>query len=122
MNRQLRARIVLEEARALGIDIDDLICAATGNTKPITVAAWIDEIAPAFGSATARTYRPYWRILVASVTAPWPTSRPWTSAPSSTPPRNGPRPTGPTRPAGHPERAASPRSAPSTPEPSTPDT
>ena len=64
MNRQLRARIVLEEARALGIDLDDLVAAATGENRPITVAAWIDEIAPTFGASTARTYRPYWRLLV----------------------------------------------------------
>lgn len=63
MNRQLRARIVLEEARALGIDLDDLVAAATGEHRPITVAAWIDEIAPTFGGSTARTYRPYWRLL-----------------------------------------------------------
>jgi integrase len=65
MNRQLRARIVLEEARALGIDLDDLVAAATGDHHPVTVAAWIDEIAPTFGASTARTYRPYWRLLVA---------------------------------------------------------
>lgn len=63
MNRQLRARIVLEEARALGIDLDDLVSAATGDHRPITVAAWIDQIAPTFGGSTARTYRPYWRLL-----------------------------------------------------------
>jgi len=64
MNRQLRARIVLDEARALGIDLDDLIAAATGDHRPITVAAWIDQIAPTFSRSTARTYRPYWRLLV----------------------------------------------------------
>lgn len=63
MNRQLRARIVLEEARALGIDLDDLVAAATGEHRPITVSEWIDEIAPTFSAATARTYRPYWRLL-----------------------------------------------------------
>lgn len=65
MNRQLRARIVLEEARALGIDLDDLVAAATGEHRPITVAAWIDQIAPTFGGSTARTYRPYWRLFAA---------------------------------------------------------
>jgi len=63
MNRQIRARIVLEEARALGIDLDDLVAVATGDHSPITVAAWIDQIAPTFGGSTARTYRPYWRLL-----------------------------------------------------------
>ena len=65
MNRQLRARVLLEEARALGIDVDDLVAAATGDPKPITVAVWIDEIARTFGPSTARTYRPYWRLFVA---------------------------------------------------------
>lgn len=45
MNRHLRARIVLEEARALGLDVEDLVAATTGDTRPMTVAAWIDEIA-----------------------------------------------------------------------------
>ena len=62
MNRQLRARLLLEEARALGIDLDDLVATATGAAKPITVAAWIDEIAPTFAPSTAATYRPYWRL------------------------------------------------------------
>ena len=65
MNRHLRARIVLEEARALGIDLDDLVAAATGEHRPITVAAWIDQIAPTVSGSTARTYRPYWRRLAA---------------------------------------------------------
>jgi len=37
MNRHLRARIVLEEARALGIDLDDLVAAATGEPGVGTV-------------------------------------------------------------------------------------
>jgi integrase/recombinase XerC len=62
MNRQLRARLLLEEARALGLDVADLVAAATGEPKAVTVAAWIDEIAPTFGPSTAATYRPYWRL------------------------------------------------------------
>lgn len=62
MNRQLRARLLLEEARALGLDVADLVAAATGDAKPVTVAAWIDEIAPTFTPATTATYRPYWRL------------------------------------------------------------
>jgi hypothetical protein len=62
MNRQLRARVLLEEARALELDLDDLVAAATGEARPVTVAAWIDEIAPTFGPSTAATYRPYWRL------------------------------------------------------------
>jgi len=62
MNRQLRARLLLEEARALGLDVADLVAAATGEPKPVTVAAWIDEIAPTFTPATTATYGPYWRL------------------------------------------------------------
>lgn len=36
MNRQLRARVLLEEARALGLDLDDLVSAATGEARPCT--------------------------------------------------------------------------------------
>lgn len=62
MNRQLRARVLLEEARALGIDVDDLVAAATGEAKPVTLGSWVDEIAPTFSPSTAATYRPYWRL------------------------------------------------------------
>lgn len=55
MNRQLRARVLLEEARALGLDVADLLAAAIGESRPITVAAWIDEIAPTFSPSTAAT-------------------------------------------------------------------
>ncbi|MGH9156334.1 MAG: hypothetical protein ACRD1K_10990 [Acidimicrobiales bacterium] len=65
MNRDLRARVLLDEARALGIDVHDLVAAATGKPMPITVAAWIDEVAPTFGPSTAATYRPYWRLAAA---------------------------------------------------------
>ncbi len=65
MNRHLRARIVLHEARALGLDVEDLVAAATGEPTPLTLAAWIDEIAPTFVASTAATYRPYWRLAAA---------------------------------------------------------
>ncbi|MGH9156345.1 MAG: tyrosine-type recombinase/integrase [Acidimicrobiales bacterium] len=65
MNRELRARVLLEEARALGLDVGDLLAAATGEPKPVTVTAWIDEIGPTFGPSTAATYRSYWRLAAA---------------------------------------------------------
>ncbi len=65
MNRQLRARVLLEEARALGLDVGDLLAAATGEPKPVTVTAWINEIGPTFSPSTAATYRPYWRLAAA---------------------------------------------------------
>jgi integrase/recombinase XerC len=50
----LRARMLLQEAHALGLDLADLIAADTGGPNRIpTVRAYI---------ATAATYRPYWRL------------------------------------------------------------
>jgi integrase len=59
--RTLRARIVLDEARALGIDLADLIAADRAAALP-TLGAYLDEIAVTFSAATATTYRPYWRL------------------------------------------------------------
>ncbi len=92
-----------------------LVVGATGEHRPITVAAWIDEIATTFGDTTARTHRPYWRLLAAThgdrALAQLTTmdlSR------SSTPPVNEPGCIDRTRPAGRPVSPASPPSAPST--------
>lgn len=43
--RQLRARIVLDEARALGLDLADLIAADTTGGELPTVSSYIAEIA-----------------------------------------------------------------------------
>lgn len=65
---QLRARVLLGEARALGLDLADLIAADTdGETHCPTLAAYIETIAPTFTPATAATYRPYWRLGVAEL-------------------------------------------------------
>lgn len=62
--RSLRARVVLEEARALGLTIEDLIAAdEPGHVVP-TVAEFVATMDTVFGAATARTYRPYWRLAV----------------------------------------------------------
>jgi integrase/recombinase XerC len=61
--RDVRARIVLEEARRLGLDVADLIAASTAESL-LTVADWIAEITPSFGQSTAATYRPYWRLAI----------------------------------------------------------
>jgi hypothetical protein len=61
--RQLRARVVLAEAHRLGVDLADLLDAGR-TTELVTVTDWIAEIEPTFGPATARTYRPYWRLAV----------------------------------------------------------
>lgn len=65
IDRSLRARIILEEARTLGVELADLIAAhATSQPLP-TLSAYIDAIAPTFNPATAATYRPYWRLTAA---------------------------------------------------------
>jgi integrase/recombinase XerC len=62
----LRARMLLEEAHALGLDLADLIAADTvGAARMPTVRAYIEAIAPTFSPATAATYRPYSRLAVA---------------------------------------------------------
>ena len=65
--RQLRARIVLDEARALGLDLADLIAADAAGAELPTVSSYIDEIAQTFTAATATTYRPYWRLTAAKL-------------------------------------------------------
>lgn len=63
--RNLRARVLLEEARALGLDLSDLIAAgSTGAGDLPTVASYLATVEPTFTAATARTYRPYWRLAV----------------------------------------------------------
>ncbi len=64
--RTIRARILLEEARVLGLDLADLIAAdVEGASRLPTVSAYIETIAPTFTAATAATYRPYWRLTAA---------------------------------------------------------
>lgn len=63
---QLRARVLLAEARALGVDLTDLIAASTAEATPIpTLGSFIKTVAPTFTDATAATYRPYWRLAAA---------------------------------------------------------
>lgn len=66
IDRALRAKVLLDEAHALGLDLAELIAAETDNPSRVpTLAAFIDAIASSFTPATARTYRPYWRLAVA---------------------------------------------------------
>ena len=68
MNRRLvRARIVLDEARALGLDLADLIAADAAGAELPTMSSYIAEIAPTFTARTAATYRPYWRLAAAAL-------------------------------------------------------
>ena len=69
MDRLVRARILLAEAAALGVTIDDLIAeslaGASGppGTGP-TVAEYVDTVTASFSKGTAATYKSYWRLLV----------------------------------------------------------
>jgi len=63
---QLRARVLLEEARVLGIGLADLIAAdTTGAARLPTLADYLASVAPTFTAATAATYGPHWRLAVA---------------------------------------------------------
>jgi hypothetical protein len=69
MDRLVRARILLAEAAALGVTIDDLIAEAssdapgTPSTGP-TVAEYVDTVMASFSKGTADTYKSYWRLLI----------------------------------------------------------
>jgi site-specific recombinase XerC len=76
MDRLVRARVMLAEAGALGVTIDDLVAAASSSplspgSGPLRVAAvptlaeYVDTVAPSFSANTAATYRSYWRVAVA---------------------------------------------------------
>jgi integrase/recombinase XerC len=67
-DRRLRARVLLGEAAALGVDLADLIAAgalADTEARVPTVAGYVETITATFTPATARTYRSYWRLAVA---------------------------------------------------------
>lgn len=59
--RHVQAQALLAEARALGVDVADLVAAAGPIDLP-AVSGWITEIEPTFSAATARTYRSYWHL------------------------------------------------------------
>lgn len=75
MDRLVRARVLLAEAAALGVTVDDLVAAAsTGAVEGSlpappgsvpTVAEYVERVAPSFGASTLATYRSYWRLAVA---------------------------------------------------------
>jgi integrase len=69
MDRLVRARILLAEAAALGVTIDDLIAEAssgapgTPGTGP-TVAEYVEIVTASFSKGTADTYKSYWGLLI----------------------------------------------------------
>jgi integrase/recombinase XerC len=70
MDSLVRARVLLAEADALGVSVEDLVAASAGSprTKGVdvpTVAEWVERIAPTFTEGTLGTYKSYWTLLVA---------------------------------------------------------
>ena len=64
-DRRLRATVVLAEAAALGLGLEDLIAAHTAPGAPApTLAAHVETAAPTFSAGTAATYSSYWRLAV----------------------------------------------------------
>jgi hypothetical protein len=65
MDRLVRARVLLTEAEALGVTIDDLVAAASSSASgggpcraaAPTLAEYVDTVAPSFSANTAATYR-----------------------------------------------------------------
>jgi integrase/recombinase XerC len=68
MDRQVRARVLLAEAEALGLTIDDLVAAASNGccreSAAPTVAEYLETAAASFSEGTAATYKTYWRIAM----------------------------------------------------------
>jgi integrase len=71
MDRLVRARVLLAEAEALGLTVDDLVAAAASAGGPRsspavpTLAEYVETVAPSFSANTAATYRSYWRVAAA---------------------------------------------------------
>jgi hypothetical protein len=69
MDRLVRARVLLEEAAALGVLLADLVAVSASVRDPEstvpTIAEYVDAVDTAMGGRTAETYRSHWRLLVA---------------------------------------------------------
>jgi len=68
MDRLVRARVLLAEAQALGLTIDDLVAASTNAPRSPsatpTVAEYVETVVVSFSNGTAATYKSYWRLAV----------------------------------------------------------
>jgi hypothetical protein len=68
MDRLVRARVLLTEAAALGLTIEDLIAASSDAPRTPcvtpTVAEYVDTVGASFSKGTAATYKSYWRLVV----------------------------------------------------------
>ena len=68
MDRLMRARVLLAEAAALGVTIEDLIAESSGSPERVgvapTVAEYVETVRASFSKGTADTYQSYWRLAV----------------------------------------------------------
>jgi integrase len=65
IDRRLRATVLLAEAAALGLGLEDLIAAHTAPSAPSpTLADHVEAVAATFSAGTAATYSSYWRLAV----------------------------------------------------------
>jgi integrase len=68
MDRLMRGRILLAEAAALGVTIEDLIAESSGFSDDPriapAVAEYVETVRASFTKGTADTYQSYWRLAV----------------------------------------------------------
>ena len=68
MDRPVRARVLLAEAAALGVTIEDLIAESAGSPAGVSiapsVAEYVETVRASFSKGTADTYQSYWRLAV----------------------------------------------------------
>jgi integrase len=71
MDRLVRARVLVAEATALGLTIEDLVAASSQGPRTTasvpTVAEYLAVVTPTFTKGTLRTYRSYWRLAEAQL-------------------------------------------------------
>jgi integrase len=68
MDRRMLARVILAEAAALGLTIEDLVAESSGSPNgpsiAPTVAEYVETVRASFSKGTADTYKSYWRLAV----------------------------------------------------------
>jgi hypothetical protein len=71
MERQVRARVLLAEAEALGLTIEDAVAAFANTPVPLHTYQQSPSTSrrrlPPFASGTAATYRSCWRLEISSL-------------------------------------------------------
>ena len=83
MDRLMRSRVLLAEAAALGVTIEDLIAESSGSPRKLspvpTVAQYLETVSSTFSKGTAGTYWSYWRLAIDQlIRSAWMTaSRSW---------------------------------------------